>query len=62
MPLTKISVELSLPYLSKISGEWEPDENEREAAWELYVELITRVSVVNLGPEEGLLRESLSSL
>ena len=26
------------------------------------MELITRVSVINLGPDEGLLRESLSSL
>jgi hypothetical protein len=62
MPLKKISVELGLPYIGKISGDWEPDQKEREAAWELYVELITRVSVVNLGPDEGLLRESLSSL
>ena len=62
MPLRKISVELGLPYIGKISGDWEPDQSEREAAWELYVELITRVSVVNLGPDEGLLRESLTSL
>jgi hypothetical protein len=62
MPLKKISVELGLPYIGKISGDWEPDQKERQAAWELYVELITRVSVVNLGPDEGLLRESLSSL
>jgi hypothetical protein len=62
MPVKKISVELGLPYIGKISGDWEPDQKEREAAWELYVELITRVSVVNLGPEEGVLREVLSSL
>ena len=62
MPLKKISVELGLPYIGKISGDWEPDQKERQAAWELYVELITRVSVINLGPNEGLLREALSSL
>ncbi len=62
MPLKKISVEFGLPYIGKISGDWEPDQNEREAAWELYVELITRVSVVNLAKGDGLLRESLTSL
>ncbi|MFF2126385.1 hypothetical protein ACFVW1_13420 [Streptomyces olivochromogenes] len=35
---------------------------ERRAAWELYVELVTRVSVVPLRADEGLLREALSSL
>jgi hypothetical protein len=62
MPLKKISVELGLPYVGKISGDWEPDQKERDAAWELYVELITRISVVDLGQDEGLLRESLTSL
>ena len=28
----------------KISGTWEPNDAERKAAWELYVELITRSS------------------
>ena len=36
--------------------------NERAAAWEMYVELVTRISVADLGPEEGLLREALTSL
>jgi hypothetical protein len=62
MRLTSISVNLKLPFLGDISGEWQPDENERNAAWEMYVELVTRVSVVQLGPDEGLLREALSSL
>ncbi|MFI6808929.1 hypothetical protein ACIBO6_28615 [Streptomyces luteogriseus] len=46
----------------EISGTWEPNDAERRAAWELYVELVTRVSVVPLREEEGLLREALSSL
>jgi hypothetical protein len=46
----------------ELSGEWEPNDVERAAAWELYVELITRISVVPLGPKQGLLREALSSL
>ncbi|MEU3917850.1 hypothetical protein [Streptomyces sp. NPDC029004] len=46
----------------EISGTWEPNDAERRAAWELYVELVTRISVVPLRAEEGLLREALSSL
>ena len=46
----------------QISGTWEPNDAEREAAWELYVELITRVAVVPLPRGHGLLREALSSL
>jgi hypothetical protein len=45
-----------------VSGTWEPDQAERNAAWELYVEFVTRVAVVELGPHEGLLREALNSL
>jgi len=56
-----VQVGLDLRFL-QISGTWEPNENERKAAWELYVELITRVSAVPLGPDDGLLREALSSL
>jgi len=60
--LRSVKVNLSLPFLGSIEGVWEPDENEVSAAWELYVELITRISVVELKPDEGLLREALSSL
>jgi hypothetical protein len=60
--LSEINVELTLPYIGKIAGVWKPDEAERRAAWELYVELVTRVSAVGLQPGEGLLRESLTSL
>jgi len=40
----------------------EPNDTERRAAWELYVELLTRISVVPLAQREGLLREALMSL
>lgn len=46
----------------KLEGTWTPDESERNAAWEMYVELVTRVSIVQLKPDEGLLREALASL
>lgn len=60
--LESVQVSLNLPYIGGISGTWFPDEAERKAAWELYVELATRITVVELRPEEGLLREALSSL
>jgi len=59
--LESFSVSLNLGAF-KIGGTWKPDDEERKAAWEMYVELITRVSVQELRPEEGLLREVLSSL
>lgn len=46
----------------KLEGTWKPDERERNAAWEMYVELITRISVQKLCSGEGLLSEALSSL
>ena len=55
--LKKVTV--SLP---GISGEWGADESEQRAAWEMYVELVTRVSVVPLGRDDGLVREALTSL
>jgi hypothetical protein len=62
MKLTSVTVKLQLPYIGAIEGNWQPDEREREAAWEMYVELITRIAVVELGPGEGLLSEALGSL
>ncbi len=60
--LTSIAVSLSLPYIGGIQGTWIPDESEQKAAWEMYVELVTRISIIELKPNEGLLREALSSL
>jgi hypothetical protein len=58
-----VTVSLGLPFgLGSISGSWGPDDAERKAAWEMYVELVTRVSVEALGPSQGLLREALTSL
>lgn len=61
--LKQFQVSLGLPFnLGSIAGTWEPDDQERRAAWELYVELITRISVEELQEEEGFLSEALSSL
>lgn len=59
--LKKVTANIKTPFLN-IQGEWEADESEQKAAWELYVELVTRIAVVELKPDEGLLREALSSL
>jgi hypothetical protein len=56
-----VKVGLNLGILT-IQGEWVPDKEEQLAAWEMYVELITRISVAELKEDEGLLREALSSL
>jgi hypothetical protein len=57
------SIEVGLDLkIFKITGTWEPNNVEREAAWELYVELITRIAVVPLQDDEGILREALTSL
>ena len=60
--LTSVKVSLKLPYVAAVEGTWKPDESERAAAWEMCVELVTRISVAELLPGEGLLREALSSL
>lgn len=61
--LKSFKVNLNIPMLgSVIEGTWEPDERERDASWELFVELITRISVVELKEDEGILREALTSL
>jgi hypothetical protein len=62
VPINKVSAKIGLPFgIGELSGDWEPDESERDAAWEMYVELITRVSVAELAADEGLLEEALAS-
>jgi hypothetical protein len=57
--LKKVAV--NLPF--GIGGaEWEADVTERKAAWSLYIELVTRITVQSLEADEGLLREALNSL
>lgn len=59
--LTRVNVKLKLPFCD-LEGVWEADDNEKKAAWELYVELVTRISVEKLKRDQGLLREALNSL
>lgn len=60
-PATLKRVSVSLPF-GIGSASWEADPTERNAAWELYVELVTRVAVQSLAPQEGLVREAMNSL
>lgn len=60
-PAVLKKVTVSLPF-GIGSASWEADPTERNAAWELYVELVTRVAVQSLDPQEGLIREAMNSL
>lgn len=59
--LKKVIAKIKTPFLD-VQGDWEADESEQQASWELYVELVTRIAVQELKPGEGSLREALSSL
>ena len=56
-----LNVRLNLLVVS-VAGTWEMSKEEKSAAWEMHVELATRVGVQFLRPDEGLLRDALSSL
>jgi hypothetical protein len=54
-------VSFSLPFgIGK--AEWESDPTERRAAWSLYVELVTRISVQKMSIPNGSESEALASL
>lgn len=55
-------VKVSLNIFGIGSAEWVTNPAERQAAWALYVELVTRIAVQPLETDDGLLREALSSL
>ena len=44
-----------------LETEWEPQEKDREAAWELYVELLTRIVTQPLPEEQGDEKSALES-
>ncbi|MGF1459352.1 MAG: hypothetical protein ACFBSG_10035 [Leptolyngbyaceae cyanobacterium] len=56
------SVTVNLPFINIASATWEADPTEQNAAWELYVELVTRIAVQSLDTEQGTVREALNSL
>jgi hypothetical protein len=54
------SVKIKIPWVGE--AEWNADPKERNAAWSLYVELVTRIAVQALPADEGSQREALTSL
>jgi hypothetical protein len=44
------SLKIKAPFLEM---QWEPKDEDKNAAWDLYVELITRVATQRLDPDEG---------
>lgn len=64
MAIAKLSsnkFKVNLGFLS-IESTWEIAEIQKQAAWEMYVELATRITTSELQNREGLLREALTSL
>lgn len=53
------SLKISTPFLDM---EWKPQTADKEAAWELYVELLTRVSTQSLPPDAGDEKAALDSI
>ena len=48
--------------LGFLEGEFKPSDPDRAAAWELYVELLTRVTTQSLAPEDGDEKTALDSV
>ena len=48
--LVNVNLALKIPGIGGISGTWEPDESEIRAAWELYVEVVTRTPLGGFSP------------
>ena len=60
--LVNVKLDLKLPVIGGIQGTWEPDESEVRAAWELYVEMVTRTPLGEFSLADGSARESLNSI
>lgn len=59
--LKEVKVKLNLGVF-QLEGVIIPSESDRKAAWELYIEIITRVTVIELKESQGILREALTSI
>ena len=53
------SLKIRTPFLEM---DWQPKDEDKTAAWELYVELITRAATQGLDPDEGDEAEALDSV
>ncbi len=53
------SLKITLPFLEM---DWDPQEADKDAAWELYIELLTRIATQRLAPEYGDEKTALDSI
>jgi len=53
------SLKINLKFLEM---EWKPQEADRDAAWELYTEMLTRIATQYLEPEHGDEQRALTSI
>ncbi len=53
------SLRISAPFLNM---EWSPATSDKDAAWELYIELLTRITIQPLAMEDGDEQTALSSV
>ncbi len=53
------SLKINLKFLEM---EWEPSTEDQDAAWELYVEMLTRIATQNLQPDHGDEKTALESI
>lgn len=60
--LVNVKIDVRIPSIGGIEGTWEPDESEIRAAWELYVEMVTRTPLGSVSRDKGSARETLTSM
>ena len=53
------NLKVSAPFLDM---EWKPSEPDKDAAWELYIELLTRITTQPLAKEDGDEETALTSI
>lgn len=53
------SLKINLQFLEM---EWEPKDEDKDAAWELYIELLTRITTQYLSPDHGDENTALNSV
>lgn len=60
--IVNVKIDVRIPGIGGIEGTWEPDESEIRAAWELYVEMVTRTPLGSVSRAKGSARETLTSM
>ncbi|WP_421189398.1 hypothetical protein [Aeromonas enteropelogenes] len=53
------SLKITAPFMEM---EWSPQDEDKEAAWEMYIELLTRITTQSLAPEDGDEKAALDSI